>query len=194
MGWMLRNMRKLQSIARRGGVARRLLRKGARIMSDSALYGFVIWCIGCVIPTPLDQAPAPVNYAPVFVTTQVTPPFGPLVDPITTGVTVSLAATDPNPDDMLTVGLFEPDATVPGGYRSLGINQPLMKTTATDMGDPNLRLGTIDLSVCFNATDGTTFDLFAFVADRPFNSNGNRSQATGGLTDSNHWEITCRAM
>ena len=187
-------MAEVQAIATRHAVARRLLRKGARIVSDSALYGLVIWCIGCVIPTPLDQAPAPVNYPPVFVTTQVTPPFGPLPDPISTGVTVSLAATDPNPDDVLSVALFEPDAAAPGGLRQVVAPQTLMKPSASDMGDPNLRIGSIDLPVCFNSTDGFMFDLYAFVADRPFSSTGNRSQAPGGLTNSNHWEITCRAM
>ncbi len=194
MGWMRHKMSEHKAIAGRHALARRLLGKGAGIVYNSALYGFVIWCIGCVIPTPLDQAPAPVNYQPVFVTTQVTPPFGPLPDPISTGVTVSLAATDPNPDDVLSVALFEPDATVPGGLRQVVAPQPLMKSAASDMGDPNLRLGSIDLPVCFNSTDGFMFDLYAIVADRPFASTGNRSQAPGGLTDSNHWEITCRAM
>ena len=35
---------------------------GVGIVSNSALYGMVIWCIGCVIPTPLDREPAPTNY------------------------------------------------------------------------------------------------------------------------------------
>ena len=175
-------------------MARRLLHKAASIVSDSALYGFVIWSIGCVIPTPLDQAPAPVNYSPVFVTTQVSPPFGPLPVPISTGVTVSLAATDPNPDDVLTVGLFKPDAAAQGGLAPVFPAQNLMKPAASDMGDPNLRIGSIDLSVCDFSADGFTFDLYAIVADRPFSSTGNRAQAPGGFTDSNHWEITCRAM
>jgi hypothetical protein len=187
-------MLKRDVIPPRRGLARRLLRMGAGIVFNSALYGFAIWCIGCVIPTPLDQEPAPVNYAPVFVTTQVSPPFGPLPVPITTGVTVSLAATDPNSGDTLSVGMFEPDATVQGGLRQVVAPQTLMKPPPSDMGDPNLRLGSIDLSVCFNSTDGKTFDLYAIVADRPFASTGNRSQAPGGLTDSNHWEVTCRAM
>lgn len=191
---MRRKMLKPQGIPRRRAVARRLLRSGVGIVYNSALYGFVIWCIGCVIPTPLDQAPAPVNYSPVFVTTQVTPPFGPLSDPISTGVTVTLAATDPNPDDVLSVALFKPDATVPGGLLQLVSPQTLMKPAASDMGDPNLRLGSIDLTVCSNSTDGFTLDLYAIVADRPFSATGNRSQAPGGLTDSNHWEVTCRAM
>jgi hypothetical protein len=187
-------MLKRQGIITRRAVARRVLRRAAGIVYNSALYGFVIYCIGCVIPTPLDQAPAQMNYPPVFVTTQVTPPFGPLPDPISTGVTVSLVATDPNPDDVLSVALFEPDATAPGGMRQVVAPQTLTKQAASDMGDPNLRVGSIDLPVCFNSTDGFMFDLYAFVADRPFSSTGNRSQAPGGLTNSNHWEITCRAM
>ena len=194
MGWVQRNVLNPQAIITRRGVARRVLRRAVGIVYNSALYGFVIWCIGCVIPTPLDQAPAQMNYAPAFVTTQVTPSFGPLSDPISTGMTVSLAATDPNPDDVLTVAMFEPDAMVPGGLRQVVAPQTLAKSMASDMGDPNLRLGSVDFPVCFNSADGFTFELYAIVADRPFASTGNRSQAPGGLTDTSYWEITCRAM
>jgi hypothetical protein len=87
-------MLKLQHIQLDKGLARRLLRRAPGIVYNATLYGFVIWCIGCVIPTPLDRAPGNMNYA--------------------------------------------------------------------------------------------------VVADRPFT--GNTPRADGGLTDSNHWEVTCTSM
>ncbi len=156
-------------------------------MYNSTLYGFVIWCIGCVIPTPLDRAPAPTNYAPVFVTDRVSPPFGPANESITSAINISLAATDPNPDDTLKVRLFVPNSTAPGGLEYLFIEQTL--TDAQDPSDPNLRIGSFDPPLCRLAMPGDSFDVFAVVADRDFT--GNTATATGGLTDSNHWELKC---
>ena len=187
MGWMRPNMPEPQTIVRRRAVARRLLRRGARIVSDSALYGFVIWCIGCVIPTPLDRAPAPVNYSPVFVTNRVTPAFGPANESITSAISLSLAATDPNPDDTLKVRLFVQNSNAPGGLEYLFIEQTLV--SAPDPDDPNLRIGSFDPPLCRLAMPGDSFDVFAVVADRDFT--GNTATATGVLNDQNHWERTC---
>jgi len=58
-----------------------------------ALYGLVIYGVGCIIPTPLDQAMQETNARPVFVTDKVLPAFGPL-GPLsqTQAVTLSLVA------------------------------------------------------------------------------------------------------
>jgi hypothetical protein len=176
-----------KGIVTRRGVARRLLRVGTGIVYNSALYGLVIWSIGCVIPTPLDRAPAPTNYNPVFVTSRVTPPFGKLSGSSSSAIPLSLAATDPNADDTLKVRLFVPSSSAPGGLQYLSIEQQL--TDAMDPDDPNLRIGSLDPPLCLNAMPGTTFDVFAVVADRSFT--GNTARADGGLTDQNHWELTC---
>jgi len=186
-----------QGIITRRGVARRLLQRAAGIVYNSALYGFVIWCIGCVIPTPLDRAPADTNFRPTFVTSQVNPPFGPLTERLSSaGTTIGLAATDPNVGDTLKVELFQPDLTMPGTFHSIGWNATLMLPTPPDSEDPNLRIGTIETAkLCLNARDGDKFDVYAFVADRDFNKPPlNVTQAAGGLTDSNHWEVSCSAM
>jgi hypothetical protein len=182
-------MLSLRHIWKCDGLARRLLRTGVGIVFNSALYGMVIYCVGCVIPTPLDRAPAPTNFGPVFVTSQVTPPFGPVSESLTSGVSLALAATDPNPDDILTVHLFVPDPTTPGGFIYTDINTQL--TNAGDTDDPNLRIGSLAPALCFSARSGDKFDVFAVVADRPFNTTGNLTHADGGLTDSNHWELSC---
>ena len=159
-------------------------------MYNSALYAMVIYCIGCVIPTPLDRAPAAVNFQPAFVTSRVTPAFGPTSEPINSGITFALAATDPNHDDVLTVKLF---ATAPtGGFTPLDISTTLMIPSPPDNDDPNLRIGSIDTALCLRAQPNDKFDIFAFVADRPFT--GSTTRAEGGLTDSNHWELTCTSM
>ena len=159
-------------------------------MFNSAIYGVVIWCIGCVIPTPLDRAPAPTNYSPVWVTSRVTPAFGPTSVAITGQLNLSLAATDPNHDDVLTVHLFEPLPT--GGLLYTNFNTSLTIPSTPDTDDPNLRLGSFEPPVCLNAHPGDTFDLYAVVADRPFTQDTTRAE--GGLTDSNHWEVTCTSM
>ncbi len=171
---------------------------GARIVYNSALYGFVIWCVGCIIPTPLDRAPPQTNFSPVFMTTQVTPSFGPLAATIDKVTTLSLAATDPNSDDTLTVHLFQPDPMTKGSYLlvqpSIAMNKP---TPPDPNGDPNLRLGSAEVQLCLDVADNTMFDLFAVVADRPFNTGSSGPlivQADGGLTDMNHWEVTCSSM
>ena len=158
-------------------------------MYNATLYGFVIWCIGCVIPTPLDRAPKDTNYAPSFVTTRVTPAFGKMPVP-TSGINLSLYATDPNHDDVLTVHLFEQDST--GMMIPTSAPATLMLPVPPDPDDANLRSGSIDATPCLNAPDGTSFLLYAVVADRPFT--GNTTHAEGGLTDSNHWEVTCTSM
>ena len=190
-------MAERRTITTRAGLARRLLRWARGIVYNSALYGFVIWCVGCVIPTPLDRAPAPTNYPPVFVTTRVTPAFGPVTESLSSpGTTIALAATDPNTADTLKVVLFQPDLANPGTFDSIGYMATLMIPSPPDSEDSNLRLGTIDdAKLCRNARDGDKFDVYAFVADRDFNNPpANITQAAGGLTDSNHWEVTCSAM
>jgi hypothetical protein len=182
-------MLKPQHIQLDGGLARRLLRRAPGIVYNSTLYGFVIWCIGCVIPTPLDRAPADTNYAPSFVTARVNPLFGKTPVP-TGGINLTLYATDPNHDDVLTVHLFEQIAT--GALIPTSAPATLMIPVPADPDDPNLRIGSIDATPCVNAPDGTSFLLYAVVADRPFT--GNTPRADGGLTDSNHWEVTCTSM
>jgi hypothetical protein len=165
---------------------------------NSALYGLIIWCVGCIIPTPLDRAPTQTNFTPVFVTSSVTPSFGPLPATIDQPTTLSLAATDPNSDDTLVVHLFEPDPSMKGSYILLQPAIPLNKLNPPDpKGDPNLRLGNQDVQLCLNASDNFMTDVYAVVADRPFNAGSKGTDiilSDGGLTDSNHWEVTCSSM
>jgi hypothetical protein len=179
-----------QHIWKRGGLARRVLRRGLGIVYNSALYGMVIYCIGCVIPTPLDRAPAPTNYSPVFVTTRVNPAFGQMSEAITSGITLSFAATDPNHDDLLTVHLFDTDST--GTQFFIG-GTPLTIPSTPDPDDPDLRLGTLETALCLHNQSGDKREVFAVVADRDFMGSQPKVQE-GGLSDTNHWELTCTSM
>ena len=173
----------------RGGLARRVLRRGLGLVYNSALYGMVIYCIGCVIPTPLDRAPTETNFGPVWVTTRVNPPFGPTTGLIATGDSFSLAATDPNHDDTLTVHLFVPGPT-PGSRVYTTAHTTLSIPSTPDQLDPNLRIGTIDSFLCLKQPVGTQFEVYAVVADRDFMGTEAKVQA-GGLSDENHWELSC---
>ena len=158
-------------------------------MYKTPLYALVIYGIGCVIPTPLDRAPAPTNYSPVFVTSRVNPAFGAAPGLIATGNSFSLGATDPNHDDVLTVHLFEPGTTT-GSLIYTGFNTTLMIPSTPDSDDPNLRLGTLEAGVCLHQPPGAQFTVFAIVADRDFVEREPKVQA-GGLSDQNQWELTC---
>src|SRR5437016_6114953 len=88
---------------KRHGLARRLLEIGVGLVYNSVPYGLVIYCVGCVIPTPLDRAPPQMNYQPSFVTSRVTPPFRPMTEAAASPISFSFAATDPNPPSVDTL-------------------------------------------------------------------------------------------
>ncbi|MGZ3408056.1 MAG: hypothetical protein ACXVAN_16510, partial [Polyangia bacterium] len=67
-----------------------------RIVYNTPFYALVIYSVGCVIPTPLDRAQMQMNMTPTWVTSRVTPAFGPISVAITGQANLSLAATDPN--------------------------------------------------------------------------------------------------
>jgi hypothetical protein len=177
-------------IQARHRLARRLLWWGTKIVSNTALYGLVIYCIGCVIPTPLDRAPAPTNFSPVFVTNRVSPTFGATTAQVQMPKSFTLAATDPNHDDTLQVRLYTTDSTGQGMLYT-GINTTLNYPSTPDPDDPNLRIGEITTAPCPVQLQGTTFELFAIVADRDFSPTMPSKVQAGGLSDTNHWELQC---
>jgi hypothetical protein len=153
---------------------------------------------GCVIPTALVDEPAEVNSRPVF--SSADPPFGPL--PATAGqlTELKLGAQDPNPDPVtnkLYVRLFKLGTTGPTSRIYLGdatdldyppgadiVHQPLTPLTGSFFGPSG-----IDLCGAF----GDGIELFVVVADRQFSIQpGQETSAPGGLTDENHWELSCK--
>jgi hypothetical protein len=170
-------------------LARLLLKKWPKLVNETVLYSLVIYSIGCVIPTQLDREQTPTNFPPVWVTSMINPQFGPL-PPQTKGesIELSLFATDSNLTDTLVARAFllGSDNT----YQLRNTEAQLMLGTPT--GDPQrdaIRSGRFEsFDYCDSLPNGTYF-LYAFVADRNFV--GNTNIVNGGLSDSNHWELTC---
>jgi hypothetical protein len=176
-------------------MARAVLEKGPRLVWDSAIYALVIYCVGCVIPTPLDQAPSQTNFAPVFVTSKVSPMFGPITHTASESFELNLVVDDPNfaqpnPPDELHARLFVPDPSTPGALQWFdGNDLTFLPASVPDPMNPRLRYGTFAAAPrCFGRSG--TFNLYVIVSDRRFNPM-NPSMSDGGLSDSNHWELTC---
>jgi len=177
-------------------LARGLLQRLPGLVSRTALYGLVIYGVGCVIPTPLDQAPAPPNYSPVIVTTKVNPPFGPIAHTAQDVFELTIVADDPNigqpdaPDD-LHARLFIPDPSDPAALLWFdGNDQTFLPASVPDPMNPRLRYATFPPAVRCAGRSGQTFNLYVLVSDRRFKPT-DPAVSDGGLTDSNHWELTC---
>jgi hypothetical protein len=154
-------------------------------LSDIPIYALVIYGVGCIIPTPLDQAPPEPNYRPVIVTSAVSPPFGPLPRLASDLVEIHVAAEDANQNDQLEARLF---VQIGNRLTYTGFGIQLNYPTVPDSQNPLLRSGDfIPLPLC-RIYSGTN-ELVLAVADRPFD--GQTDQANGGLTDENHWELQC---
>jgi hypothetical protein len=173
-------------------LARRLLNGRRKLVNNTVLYSLVIYSIGCVIPTQLDREQTPTNYPPVWVTSMVMPPFGPLAPAKNTQTQINLFASDPNINDQLVARVFLYDAATKS-YQIANTPAVLNLLPVTPTSDPSeatIRAGNFEPSdYCANLTQGTYF-LYAFVADRPFMGNTNVVDV-GGLSDSNHWELMC---
>jgi hypothetical protein len=175
-------------------LARRLLDRGPRIVSDTIVYALVIYSVGCIVPTPLDHTEAPTNYAPTFVTSKVNPPFGPISFTQSDLFELNIVVDDPDvgepgSQDDLYARLFYLD------NENLVWDASQIRLTAAPVPDPtnpHLRYGTFPASRrCLFAPNKSGINyLYAVVSDRPF-SNTNPSTSDAGLTDTNHWELTC---
>ncbi len=187
----MRNYSNIFGLHSARGLARRLLDRRWKLVSDTILYSLVIYSIGCVIPTQLDREQAPTNYPPVWVTSMVMPPFGLLAPAKDTQTQINLFASDPNLDDTLYARAFFFDPTTKM-YQITNTGTTLISLPVTSTTDPSqaaIRAGNFEpFDYCDGRTQGISY-LYAFVADRPFV--GNTNGVNGGLTDSNHWELMC---
>jgi hypothetical protein len=142
-----------------------------------------------VIPTDLTQEEQPINYRPVFVSDQVMPPFGPITHSATDVVEISIVAEDPNKDDSLKARLFRL-GTAPGQLDLVDEIGKLDQDTAM----PLVRRGQFHPSRLCSLFPSGVNDLFVVLTDGLWSDmNGVPGpQVTGGLTDENHWELTCK--
>src|SRR5215469_6790963 len=98
----MRNFSRVSSqLTRWARVARWLLGIRAGLMRSTLVSASVIYLIGCVIPTPLEEEPLPVNYPPVL--TKADPPFGPLAHQRSDPFDLKVFADDPNIQDILKI-------------------------------------------------------------------------------------------
>jgi hypothetical protein len=153
---------------------------------------------GCLIPTALVEEAQEQNSRPVLA--HADPAFGPL--PATAGQALDLRlfAQDPNPDPVtqqLYARLFKLGTTGPTSRIYTGNFTELNYPQGTDIEHMPLTeltgslTRTTGLDLCGIFGDGT--ELFAVVADRPFsNDSGQENTAPGGLTNENHWELSCK--
>lgn len=167
-----------------------LLRARARIVTDTLLYSVVIYAVGCIIPTPLDQQQPQTNFPPVIRADKAVPLFGPINHSQDELFDLHVFASDPDDNlpgnqDSLRFRLFFRRAN---GTLSYGGNEEFLMTSAHDSTDPTLVTATTSQRFCANLTG--TFYLYVVVADRPFVGDTS-TVAPGGGSDQNYWVLTC---
>lgn len=178
-------------ISLRQRLARGLLRRLPRIVSDTVLYALVIYSVGCIIPTPLDQVPAHPNAGgPSFVSSN--PNFGMITHYPTDFFDLTITVKDPD------VGMADSQDEIWARlYRLTTGNVPVwngeeIQLTGTDLNNPRYRSGSFASATrcqAFGLTGGATTDLYVIVSDRKFMPMTQID--TAGFTDTNHWDLTC---
>ncbi len=168
-------------------LARRLLHRAAKVVSETVLYALTIYAVGCVIPTPLDRQPAATNYPPSIDVDQTQPPLGPLTRSSSSDMrwVWHVAATDPNVDDTLSAVIME---RLGNGSFTFVATVTMTKLPILNPRDPARWSGdTAQAQWCAGRTPGVHY-MYAFVSDQMFNDS---TEESDGLVDSNHWELTC---
>lgn len=178
----------------RKGLARRVLNHPLRLVSDTILYALVIYSVGCIVPTPLDPTPAPTNFAPVFVSA--TPNFGPLTRTQTDLIEFDVSVDDPDindpgSQDELHARLFFLDSSNMLQWLDGNDLSPTAQQVTGDMGDPRLRFFQFPAIPRCAGRSGQTIFVYVIVSDRKFSTTNPSMPQAGGLTDTNHWELTC---
>ena len=172
-------------------LARGLLHAPARTVADTLVYAVVIYAVGCIIPTPLDQQPLQQNLPPVIRADKVMPPFGPITHQQDDLFDLSIFASDP--DDTLPTSQdslrFRLYFRLADGKLSYDGNEEFVMTSAHDPTDPTLVTATTSQRFCQGRSG--TYYLYVIVADRPFQMADDTQVVAGGGSDQNHWELTC---
>jgi hypothetical protein len=168
-----------------------LLHAPARTLPDTLVYAVVIYAVGCIIPTPLDQQPLQENFPPVIRADKVMPPFGPIVHQQDDLFDVQIFASDPDDNlptsqDSLRFRLY---FRLADGKLSYDGNEQFMMTSAHDPNDPTLVTATTSQRFCQGRTG--TYYLYVIVADRPFSTTEDTKVVDGGGSDQNYWVLTC---
>jgi hypothetical protein len=137
------------------------------------------------------------NSRPVF--SHSDPTFGPIISAAGQSLELTLAAQDRDPDpatEKLYVRLFKLGNDGPSSRLYVGDSTTLSYPADSDFQNQPLTplagslFGPTGADLCAIFSDG---ELFVVVADRPFSdAPGEENLAPGGLTDENHWELSCK--
>jgi hypothetical protein len=168
-----------------GRLARRLLHRAPKVVSETVLYALTIYAVGCVIPTPLDRQPGATNFAPSIDVDQTQPPLGPITRTSDSRWAWHVAATDPNIDDTLSAVIME---RLGNGSFIFVADVNMTKLSILDVRQPARWSGDTALSLWCTLLKSGVHYLYAFVSDQMFIDSTEKSD---GLVTSNHWELTC---
>jgi hypothetical protein len=163
------------------------------VVAHTMTYAVIIYGVGCIIPTPLEQQSQPLNYPPNIVAAATTPQFGPLDFQHADPVGFNIVADDPNLDDELRARLFT-RASGLGPRAWNGLEIKLLFPSVLDPQHPFRRAYSFPtIALCSqldSRSQGGLFDVYVVVADRQFKPSPDDDQSDG-FTAENHWEVTC---
>src|SRR5690348_9163238 len=126
-----------------------------------------LYAAGCIIPTPLEQAPQETNEPPSFPVGQENPTFGPITSTSSDTIAFEVTAADPNLDDTLTMRLFKLGSSGRDSRVYLGIEAPLVFPSPPDPDHPTWRSGSLpQLNYCQILGNVSNIPLYVRVADR----------------------------
>lgn len=171
-------------------LARRLLgvRPARKMLHTSLIGSLVVFAVGCVIPTPLDEAPVGSNHKPEIVSG--TPAFlggTVLVDPYDATLTFSVKADDLDLGDSLEARLYRLD----GSSFVLVQSITLVTVNSNNLSE---RSGDFTAQFCSagNLAHGQQFNLFIFVSDIGFPKSNDPRDLAPEHSDSRNWVLTCK--
>jgi hypothetical protein len=164
-------------------LARRLLAPAALgfLVPRILVSALTIWAVGCIIPAPLEAEPTPQQHAPLILSGD--PAFGPAIEPTNMSWTVSVTATDENPDDVLYARLYWHNANT---YVRL-IDDIILKPTTG-----NQRFGAFSANrFCAFIGTGDQY-IWVFVQDTQLPGPDAQPTDLTGRYDSKYWVVNCQ--
>lgn len=173
-------------------MARRLLPAAAvqSLAMRSLLAGLLIYAIGCVVPTPLEQeGDPPANHSPVIVSGEPDFASGPYTPFHADDVwNFEVTADDPDVDDTLEARLYRLD-----GARLLPVPSPIF-LTAPDADHLTRRSGQFfGTAYCefSGAMPQQEYLFYVYVSDLPFPASGSPGELRDGHYDYKYWVVRC---
>jgi hypothetical protein len=161
---------------------------------------------GCIIPDTFTKQ-QDVNFQPVFVPSDVSPPFGRVLTGVAeSDLDLKFVVDDQNLFDTLRVRVFT-ERTIGGVQQRVPLPFEVVLDASVDAEHPNRRQGRpiIPTNYCnLVANPNAAADLIAIVCDRQFGGNSAADLAMsdmaitapdecpGGLTDERIWTLLCQ--